>query len=484
MAFRQRTFPDTAQFADELRLAALQQLVTHEDVLAVLAQQGRTTPCLRKLNLPVTVYLVLALHLFPRASVKHVFAHLARGLRFVWPDDRLALPNDAALCYRRYQLGARPLVALYHRVSAPIATPATRGAWLWGWRVVALDGTTENLPDSPANRAYFGGPSNQAGRCGYPQVRAVYLCECGTHTIFDAGFWPYATSERVGAWRLLRSITPDMLVLWDRGFHEFDLVVAVRARGAHVLGRLPANVQPVFHALLADGSWLAYLYPADAARRQSERVLVRLICYTFDDPALVGHGETHRLITTLLDPEGVPALEVAVAYHERWEIELAIDEIDTHQRLATRTLRSLAPVGVIQEVYGLLISYNAVRQLMHEAALTVDIAPDRLSFVGTLELVKGAIGEFAQVAQEEQERLYQRLLADIAAERLPPRRARVNPRVVKCKLSKFPSKKPADTGGRQPWRPIAQSVVLTAPEGGQPRQPPGQLPVALGAVLI
>ena len=97
--------------------------------------------------------------------------------------------------------------------------------------------------------------------------------------------------------------------------------------------------------------------------------MVRVIQYTIKDPALPGYGETHRLVTTLLDAERYPALDLACAYHERWEIELVIDEIDTHQRLAGRPLRSLKPVGVIQELYALLIAHYALRSLMHQAAL-------------------------------------------------------------------------------------------------------------------
>jgi hypothetical protein len=110
-------------------------------------------------------------------------------------------------------------------------------------------------------------------------------------------------------------------------------------------------------ARVCDGSVLAALRPSDDHRRkQGERLLVRVITYTITDPALPGHGETYRVLTTLLDPCQAPAHELACAYHERSSIELVVDELDTHQRLAGRTLRSLKPVGVIQELYGLLLA--------------------------------------------------------------------------------------------------------------------------------
>src|SRR6185437_8083242 len=111
-----------------------------------------------------------------------------------------------------------------------------------------------------------------------------------------------------------------------------------------------------------------------------------------------------------LNPRHAPAHDLACAYHERWEIELVIDEVDTHQRLAARTLRSRTPVGVIQELDGLLLAHYAVRRLMHEAALTVDVDPERLSFVHALEVVRDAVMEFQLVAPEQGEVLYRRML--------------------------------------------------------------------------
>jgi hypothetical protein len=109
---------------------------------------------------------------------------------------------------------------------------------------MALDGTVEEVPDSPANAAAFGRQHGSRGDSAFPQVQGVYLVECGTHAIVDASFWPYGTSEHVGAAVLLRAITAEMLVLWDRGLHAYDLLAAVRQREAHVLGRLPAHVKP------------------------------------------------------------------------------------------------------------------------------------------------------------------------------------------------------------------------------------------------
>lgn len=461
MGYRLRHIEAERKFSQELRLDVLGRIVPMETISRVLQAEGVQTQRERKLNLVVTVLVVITMNLYTHLSVGAVMRKLAQGLRYIWPDPEIALPADSALAYRRSALGARPMVRLFHQVCRPMASPQTAGAFLFGLRLMAIDGTVEAVADTPANSAAFGRQHGPRGNSAFPQVRCVYLCECGTHAITDAGIWPYHVDEGVGAYRMLRSVQPDMLLMWDRGLHDYDMFHQVRQREAHVLSRLPAHVKPRFVRHLADGTVLAYLSPSDYHRRKrGEQLLVRLIEYTLTDAALPGYGETHRLVTTLLDPLAYPALDLVCAYHERWEVEVTIDEIDTHQRLAKRTLRSLTPVGVIQELYGLLIAHYAIRGLMHEAACQANLDPDRLSFVHALEVVRSAIPEFQMTAVEAQPALYARLLRDIAAGRLPPRRPRSNPRVVKRKMSNFRLKRPQHLAWPQPTRPFRQSVSL------------------------
>ncbi len=358
MGYRLREVDAESNFSQTLSFDAFCQILPPEALSTALEADNVHTHCERKRNLSTTMMITIALHLYPQLAITDIIRKLSQGLRFVGPDPDYDLPGASAFSYRRAQLGARPLLTLFHQVCQPMATPATRGAFLFGLRLVAIDGTTEDVPDTPANAAAFGRPGSSRSPSAFPQVQCVYLAECGPHGIVDAGLWPCKTSERVGARRRLRSVTAGMLLMWDRGFHEFDLFVGVRARDAHGLGRLPAHVQPEVVETLPDGTSLAYLSPSDYQRRkQGERILVRIISYTSTDPQRPGFGEVHRLVTTLLDPELYPALELVCAYHERWEIELTIDELQTHQRLAQRTVRSRTPVGVIQELYGLLLAH-------------------------------------------------------------------------------------------------------------------------------
>ena len=458
--FRLREFDAESKFSSELGLEAIDRAVPMTEIKAVLQETGSQEIRERKFNLVVVVLLTIAMSIYTHLSIGRVMQKIARGLRFVWPDPDWRVAKDSAITYRRYQLGAEPLVALFHRVCRPLATPQTPGAFLFGLRVMAIDGTVEDAPDTPENARVFGRQHGSRGDSAFPQVRGVYLAECGTHAVVDAGFWPYATCERVGAFRVLRSVVPGMLVMWDRGFHDYDRIQGVLHRGSHVLARLSSNIKPEYVRTLPDGSYLARIRPSDRRRRKAESLLVRIITYTITDAALPGYGETHRLLTTLLDPVLAPALDLACAYHERWEIELVVDETDTHQRLAGRPLRSQKPVGVIQELYALLIAHYVIRWLMHQAALQADVDPDRISFTHAVQVIQAAIPEFQMSARDALPQLYARLLRDIAAELLPERRLRSNPRVVKRKMSKFWLKRPQHDHWPQPTRPLRAAVML------------------------
>lgn len=176
------------------------------------------------------------------------------------------------------------------------------------------------------------------------------------------------------SYRLLRGVKEGVLLLWDRGFHSFDMVRAALDRGCELLGRLPATVKPEVLDTLSDGTRLVWLKPSGyGRRRRGERVLVRLLRYTLEDENRPGHRAEHRLITSLLDPERAGAEELVAAYHSRWEFELSVDEMKNHQSTPGAPLRSKKPVGVVQEIYGLLVAHYVLRAVMVQAARKAEL---------------------------------------------------------------------------------------------------------------
>lgn len=458
-----RQITPSVHWAEEITLDVLSQVIRKSQIETILGDLGVSEIRIRKLSMVLIVLLCIAMNLFTEEAIDDVLAKLIDGQRFlVLADDEEMCAGASAICQRRQQLGVAPMVALYREVCHPLAVAETQDAYLFGLRLMAVDGTVEDVADTPGNQRYFGRSSGGRGDSAFPQMRCVYLCECGTHAICDAGTWPIATAERKGGLRVLRSVGPGMLVLWDCGFHSYDMAErCFRQQKAHFLGRVPAHVvfQPVQY--LSDGSYLAYIRPSEPPRRKKgERLLVRVIEYTIDDPGRPGHGERHRLITSLLDHKLYPAHDLAVAYHKRWEVEITIDEADTHQRRPLRPFRSRTPLSVLQEFYGLLIAHYLIRSIMHEAALKAKVAPHRLSFVNSVRIIRSAVFQSQIVAPHQAVDWRERLLRNIGQEILPERSNRSNPRVVKRKMSKFDLKREEHYHWPQPTKPIADAIVL------------------------
>ncbi len=429
-------------------------------VEAVRAACGRAGGRTRTPPGLVTVCCCIAMDRHADDCRAHVFRQLVLGLRWRWPDPAMLRVRKGALCQARHRRGARPLAPLFRRVCRPLATPATPGAFLFGLRLLALDGTTLDIPDTPANVRAFGRQPSPRGTRAWPRVQVVALSACGTRAIGDAGLRRWDADERAAGRRLLRSVGRGVLLLRDRGFHSCTTIAATRATGAHFLGRLPATDTPLPVRALADGRHLVRRRPGDyRRRRRGETAPVRPIRSTLDDPARPGHGVEHRLVTALLDPRSAPAEGLVLADHARWAFALAADAAKTHQRPAT-PLRSRKPVGVVQEAYALLRAHYLVRAVRVEAARTVDLAPTRLSFLGTLRLVRDALPDLQRAAPVEQPHLYRQLLADVVAARLPARANRSNPRVVQQKMSNFRVKTAQHHDWPQPTKPFRDAIVL------------------------
>ena len=180
---------------------------------------------------------------------------------------------------------------------------------------------------------------------------------------------------------------------------------------------------------------------------------MRAIEYT-----LPGSAEVYRLITTILDPEQAPAAELAASYHERWEIESTLDELKTHQRGPGMVLRSRHPGGVRQEVYGFLLVHYCIRELMWQAAAHEGVDPDRISFTRTINLIRRQVIAQAAFSPSRLARAFTHGLREIL-QRLNTRRERVNPRVIKRKMSSWPLKRAQH---RNPAKPPEATITIVA----------------------
>jgi hypothetical protein len=354
----------------------------------VIAAAGRKELRVRSLPARVVAYFVIGLALFAAESYGEVFSQLTSGLSWVsrWRES-FRTPSTSALAQARVRLGVEPLKGMFAVAARPLASLSTPGVWLAGRRLVAIDGTCFDVADTDANAARFGRPGTAKGeRAAFPQVRVVGLVECGTHAIFDAEVGPYTTSEAELARRLVARLEPGMLCLADRGFYGFQLWQAAAGTGAGLLWRMRSQQRLDAFEVLADGSYLSKVYEIANFKRVGDGLVVRVVNYRIEDGR--DNDTVYTLITNLLDPAEVSAVDMALVYSERWEIENSLDELKTHQRGARTVLRSKSPDLVEQELWGHLCCHYAIRTLMWEAADHAVIDPDRASFITALRIVR------------------------------------------------------------------------------------------------
>ena len=449
--YRLREMTVNDKVCEQVSMTMLSQVYPREVIERWVQQSEPWCSKVRRVRLSTALTLVLfviTMALWSRRNQCQVWRSLVDKLSDLHPAQPDSSISDAGLSGRRKALGSQCLQAILRERCQVIATPSSMpNAFFGRYRLMAIDGTLFNTPDTAANAAAFGRSSNQYGPGAYPQVKCVLLAECGSHAVVGLEMDRYEVSEVHGAYRLLEQVGPNMVVLVDAGIISGAFIEHVRERRAHVLGALEAGAWEHLRKThrLADGSVLAWVAPAHSghARYRLQRGMwVRIISYRVTDARLGEPGKVYRVVTTLLNPRVAPALALIELYHERWEIELVIDEIKTHERAQRKVLRSQTPEGVRQELYGIYLAHYAVRVLLAEAAVEADLDPDRLSFTeGLFELTEMISLALTLEPEKATGQLLERLRHKMGGHVLPPRRLRVNRREIKQIYHKYKPKK-------------------------------------------
>jgi hypothetical protein len=429
----------------------LTQQVPFEMVDAVLEETCRVQRRVRDLPARVVVYLLLAGCLFADLGYGQVWHRLTAGLEGLLA----AAPTASAMTQARRRLGPGPLRELFVLLRGP--SPA--GARWRGLLVCAIDGTIMTVADSAANLAVYSRQRGGAtGGSGYPMLRLLALVSCGTRTVIDAVFGPVSAGETTCAPGLLASLHAGMILLADRNFGAGFLAAQIAAAEAEFLIRVrTGNGSPRLPVLqrLPDGSRLS----------RFGGIPVRVIDAEITVTTSAGHATTgFRLVTTLLDPVRYPAGDLAVLYHERWEVETACFELKS-TILGGRVLRARTPGGIDQEVYALLVTYQALRTAIADAAATVPgTDPDRASFTIALNAARDqvilAAGILAGTATDLAGAIGRLVLASL----MPSRRLRVSPRVVKRAISKYNARGKVDRTARKATIAILATPLTTGHE--------------------
>ena len=422
-------------------------------VLSVLHDTGRQSQRQRRLPAHDMVYFIIACSLWRDKSLPDVWQQLHSLSE--QPE-----PAPSAFTHARKRLGIRPLRTLFHRLVR--SADALPGAFYKQWRLLALDGSVWEMPDTPENRDFFGSASNQHCEAAFPQLRVAALCEVQTHAIIDFEYGPYNNSEIALSEPLLQRLPQGCLVLMDRGLSYFNQVKVIREQGSEVLARVKVSRALPVEEVLPDGSYLSHIYPDyNASRRKEGGIAVRVICYSHDDPKRASCGEETILITTVLDWQLLDAKEAVLLYPWRWEEESALDEAKTVlQQGKQPLLRSKKPDLVQQELYGLMLAHYLTRKVMAQAAQMAALEPWQLSFTSSLATLKQWITETTRLGVAKR---YKVLLKKVGEKKLREKRERSYPRVKKAARQKWPMKRAGSPPPEQPSKPIAQAVHILEP---------------------
>src|SRR5262245_23229388 len=257
------TLPPDASGQNVDRLTGLEQVIPHAAVCQALRATGRINPRSCKLTHEVVCWVVLAMGILTELPIRQVFKH-ARRLRV---GEKT--PHRSSLCVARQRLGIAPVRQVFEQVVHPLARPETPGAFYRGFRLVGLDATVYDVPDSEANAAAFGRPSaGPRGAGAFPRIRKLSLVELGTHVEFAFVVRSIAHGEQSMVGGLLRHLADEMLLLWHRNYFSYPLWDEVTSRGAKILARVKSNLilEPIRG--LADGSYLAKIYRTPSDRRR------------------------------------------------------------------------------------------------------------------------------------------------------------------------------------------------------------------------
>jgi hypothetical protein len=409
-----------------------------------LAATGTASVRRRKLPAEHVVWLVIGMGLFRDRSIAQVVEHL--DLVVPRAGSARQFITNAAIVQARDQLGAAPLAALFTQTATTWAYAAAPEERWRGLAVYGLDGTTLRVADTPENVVHFGRPPSRHGEgAGYPQLRLVTLLTLRARLLAAAAFGPYRTSEGALAREVWAALPEHAVVILDRGFCGYALfhVLGTPDHDRHWIVRArsgPTALTQVILQRFSASDALVELRPSRATRAQHPDLPPTLRVRTV---RVQRRGfRPYWVFTSLLNPTTHPAAELAALYHERWELELAFDELKTHTCERAEALRSKAPTRVEQEVWGLLLGYNLVRLVMGRAAPRAGVPPGRLSYRYALLAVRAFWHAAWDTSPGTLPRRLEALLDDLARFVLPERRPRRYPRAVKIKMSNYPRNRP------------------------------------------
>jgi hypothetical protein len=394
----------------------------------------------RRLPMPSMVLLLLGAALFRHVSLEQLVLLLHLAL----PTPEALGVTSGAISHARKALGPEPLEQLFQSWAAPQAHAAASVERWRGLSLYGLDGSSLRVADTEPNRDHFGGhDGGPRGRSGYPLVRLVVLMALRSHLLAAAAFGPFSLGEFTLAQALWAQLPADSLIVLDRNFYSAAVLLGIERIGParHWLLRLKGNIRFRTLQVLAPGDLLVEVKVSPEARKKDPSLpthfIARVISYR------IRGFRPQKLMTSLLDPKSYPASEMIALYHERWEVELGLDEKKTEMLERRETLRSKKPRLVEQEVWAVRLSYTLLRREAVEVAKRAHVPAVRVSFAALLQRMRVLWLVWAWTGPDGRVLELERLEQTVEGLILPKRRSeRSYPRAVKRKMSSYAKSRP------------------------------------------
>lgn len=446
-----QTVPPAAK--ESARLRGLKQVLSQETIDRSIGDHLKTRYC-KRIDNQQLVWLIVGMGMFPGKQYRQIFRLFAAP----W----LLVPSSATITMARKRLAASVMEKLCNTVVNLLALSPLKHpfAYYKGLRLMGIDGTLLDCPDTDANREGFGRPSNQTSHGAFPKARVVSLCELGTRVLWRNIIGTYLQSEQKLTLLLLNHLTPAMLLLADRNFGVAPIIYPLLKQRVPFLIRCKKGQIFKVEKVLPDGSYLStiYLGKNDRLLRRVGQT-IRVIRYTHRDPNRPGCGEVHVLLTSLLDADEYPAVELIDLYHVRWEEEIAFSEWKVALG-ESKMLRSQTPAMVRQEIWGKLLSHYILRTLIFRGAEVAEVEPIGISFTGALDIFMARLPEIKK-SRVHTKQWIRNLINEIAEEKLPPRTNRINPRKVKKRSTARPTKHDSDRLPPKPNGPFRDHIQIS-----------------------
>ncbi|QBG34850.1 IS4 family transposase [Litorilituus sediminis] len=409
------------------------ELLSPELIKQGFKQAGVATIRKRRLPLETVLWSIIGMALYRQKSVWDI----ATQMDIMLPDKK-PLVAPSALVQARQRLGADAVKEVF-KVMAQHGYESNQFETWAGLNLLAVDGVVWRVADTAENHKVFETQSNQHRENIYPQIRMVCHMEITSHQLINSVFSGYRTNEMKLAEGLIETTPDNTLTIFDKGYYSLGLLNRWHQAGEQRHWMIPARKDLNYDVIqsLGKNDKRIRLTTTPQARKKfndlPEHIEARLVSKKIK-------GKEYRILTSMVDPIRFPSEEMVELYRYRWEIELGYREMKQSLLNSAYTLRSKRPDMIEQELWGLLLCYNLIRQGMTAAARKLNSTwPNQLSFTSCSMAITQFFATLPLSSPGNIPKHYEALLTQMTYFKLPERREeRQYPRWVKAKPQRYP----------------------------------------------